>query len=154
MYRGQKALPIRVRWNEIRAYLITPWSIGCVQDVVFGGKNCNLIAFSPETSECVWQLSTIITNFLPCISNLRSSSRNHSSKSVPSIYAFFCNQYLQGRLRSCLKHLGLADFPIKNIGIFSTTALDAAIPVNRTLLCFPPEQRLPQKYKDFDGSAS
>ena len=152
MYRGQKALPIR--YNKIRIYLITTWSIGCVQEVVFGSKNCNLIAFSPETSGCAGQLSTIITIFLPCISNLRSSSRNHSSKSVPSIHAFLWNQYLQGRLRTCLKHLGLADFPITNIGIFSSRTLEAAIPVNPAFLCFPPEQRLPRKYKDFDGSTS
>ena len=70
-------------------YLIIPWSIGRVQEVVIGGKNCKLIAFSPETSEWVGQLSTIIITFLPCISNERSSSYNHSSKSYPSIHAFF-----------------------------------------------------------------
>ena len=53
-----------------------------------------------------------------------------------------------------MKHFGLADFLITNIGILSQRALDAAIPVNRTLLCFQPEQRLPRKGKDFDGSAS
>ena len=90
----------------------SPWSIGCVQEIVFGSKNCNLIAFSPEASGCAGQLPTIITIFLPCISNLRSSSRNHSSESVPSIHTFFWDRYLQGRLRTCLKHLGLADFPI------------------------------------------
>ena len=128
--------------------------MGCVQEVVFGGKNCKLMAFSPETSGCAGQLSTTRTIFLPCISNLRSSSRNHSSNSVPSIHAFFCVRYRQGRLRTCLKHLGFADFPITNIGSFSPRALDAAIPVNRTLLCFPPAQRLPRKCKDFDGNAS
>ena len=40
------------------------------------------------------------------------------------------------------------------IGIFSPRALDTAIPANRIWLCFPPEQRLPQYIKDFDGSAS
>ena len=125
-----------------QTYLITRWSIGSVQEVVFRGQDCKLIAFSSETSGSAWQLLTIITTFLLCISNLRSSSCNHSLKSVPSIHAFFCDRYLQGRLRMCLKHLRLADFPITNIGIFSPRALDAVIPANHTLLCFPPEQRL------------
>ena len=54
----------------------------------------------------------------------------------------------------CLKHLGLADFPITNIGICSSRALEAAITVNRAFLCFPPEQCLPRKCKNFNGSAS
>ena len=128
-----------------QTYLITLWSIGCVQEVVFVGKSCKLIAFSPETSGWTGQLSTTITTFLLCILNLRSSSCKHSSKSVPSLHAFFWDRYLQERLRTCLKHLGLADFPITNIGIFLSRALDAAIPVNCTLLCFPPEQRLPRQ---------
>ena len=33
----------------------------------------------------------------------------------------------------------------------SQQVLDAAIPVNCTLPFFPPEQYLPQKFKDFDG---
>ena len=134
-------------------YLITPWSMGCVQEIVFGGKNCKLMAFNPVTSGCAGQLSTTSTIFLPCDSNLRSSSRNHSSKSTPSILDFFWDRYRQGRLRTCLKHLGLAYFPITNIGSFSPIALDAAIPVRRTLLSFPPAQRFPRKCKDFDGSA-
>ena len=138
MYKEQKALPIWVQYNKIIIYLITPWFIGYVQEVVFGGKNCNLTAFSVERSGCAGQLSTIITIFLPCILNLRSSSHNHSSKSVPSIRAFFWDWYLQGRLRPlCLIFmLQLADFPITNIGIFSLRALDAAIPVCPILLRF------------------
>ena len=54
----------------------------------------------------------------------------------------------------CLKHLGLADFPVTNSGIFSPRALEASSHVHRTLLCFPPEHCLPQKCKHFDGSAS
>ena len=99
----------------------------------------------------------ILSTFLPCIPNLQSSSCNHSSKNVPSIHAFFRDRYLQGRLRRCLevtKHFGLADFPTTDISIFSTRALDASNRVHRTLLCFPPEQRLPRKCKDFVGSAS
>ena len=60
--------------------------------------------------------------------DLTISSCNHSSKIVPSIRAFFQGRYLQGRLRPCLKHLGPADFPIRNIRIFSPRVLDAAIP--------------------------
>ena len=134
--------------------MVTPWPIGCVQEVVFGCKNCKLIAFSPVTSGRAGQLSTIITTFLSCISNLRSSSCNHSSKGVPSIHAFFWDRFLQGSLRTCLKHPGLADFPITNIGIFSPRALDAVIPFHPTLLCFPPERCLPWKCKDFNDSTS
>ena len=47
----------------------------------------------------------------------------------------------------------LEAFPMTNIEIFSSTALDVAIPDNRTLLCFPPEKRLPRNCKDFDGTA-
>ena len=47
----------------------------------------------------------------------------------------------------------LEAFPITNIEIFSSTALDVAIPDNRTLLCFPPEKGLPRNCKDFDGTA-
>ena len=116
---------------------------------VFGGKNCKLIAFSPESSGWAGQLSTIITTFLCCILNLRSSSCNHSSKSVPSIHALFWDRHLQRRLRTCLKHLGLADFPITSIRIFSPRALDAAISVNRTLLCFPPLHFLTSEVQRF-----
>ena len=97
-------------------------------------------------------ISTII-KFLPCISNLWSSLCNHFLKSVPSIHAFFWDWYLQGRLWMCLEHLGLADFLIENIRIFSPRALDTAIPVSLALLCFPSEQRWPWKGKDFYGSA-
>ena len=117
-------------------------------------KTLKLIAFSPETSGWAGQLSTIITTFLPCISNLQSSSCNHFWKTVPSTHTYFWDRYLQGRLRTCLMNLGLADFPIKNIGIFSPRPLDIAIPVFCTLLRFPPQQNLPRKWKDFNGSVS
>ena len=77
-----------------QTHLITPWSIFYVQEylyrnvctVVFGCKNCKLIAFSPENSGWAEQLSIIITTFITCIPNLRSSSCKHSSKNVPSIH--------------------------------------------------------------------
>ena len=53
-----------------------------------------------------------------------------------------------------LKHLGLADLSITNIGIFSQRALYAAIPMILFLLCFPPEQCCPLKCKVLDGRAS
>ena len=147
-------LILLIKWENNKANIPDyPPAISCVPEVVFGGKNCKLIAFSPETSRWAGQLLTIIATFPPRISNLRSSSRNHS-KSVRSTHTFFWDRYLQGRLRTCLKHHGLADFLITNIKIFSPRALDAAIPVNRTLKCFPPELRLLRKCKDFDGSTS
>ena len=98
-----------------QTYLITPWSIGCVQEVIFRDKNCELKAFSPETSEWAGQLSTIIKTFLPCILNLRSSSCNHSSKSVPSIHAFFWDQYLQGGYESAWNILDWQIFQCKTL---------------------------------------
>ena len=69
------------------------------------------------------------------------------------ITTFFFELDQQERLLTCLKHLGLADFLITNIGIFSQRSLDVAIPAIHTLLRFPLKQRLPRKWKDFDGSA-
>ena len=139
-----------------QTHLITPWSICCVQEylyrnvctVVFGCKNCKLIAFSPENSGWAEQLSTIITTFIT-YDRARANIPQKTSHS-----SIFWDRYLQGRLRTCLKHVGLTDFPITNIGILWPRALDASNPVHCTLLCFPPEQRLLRKCKDFHGSAS
>ena len=38
-----------------------------------------------------------------------------------------------------LEHRGVLDLPTTNMGNFSPIALAAAVPVNRTLLFFPPE---------------
>ena len=60
-------------------YLIIPWFMGLVQDVVFGGKKCKSIDFSTLISRCGGQLSTIKIIFCPCLLNLRSRSRGSFS---------------------------------------------------------------------------
>ena len=101
-----------LKW-ALRA-LITPWSMGCVFDVVLGGRNTKLIAFRSFTRGWAGQLSTISTTFLPSLSNLLSSSLIHSSKRTPSIQLFLCALYLLGIFRTPEKHWSLVDFPITN----------------------------------------
>ena len=54
--------------------------------------------------------------------------------------SFFLMSITEWQDLTSLKHLGFFDFPITNMGSFSPTALAAAIPVRRTLLCLPPMQ--------------
>ena len=68
---------------------ITSWSIGCVWEVVFGGRNTISIAFRSLTSGCAGQLSTISAVFLLSHWNLQSSLQTHSSKRSEFIQAFF-----------------------------------------------------------------
>ena len=93
---------------------MTPWSIGCVLHVVFGGKNTKLIAFRLGISGCAGQLSTISATFLPSPSNLLSCSRTHSSKSALSIQLFFWERYLHGKCLTLEKQRGFFDFPMTN----------------------------------------
>ena len=81
------------------------------------------------TSWWAGQLSTTRATFLPSRSNFRSFFLTHSSKSWLSIQLLFCAQYLQGKFRTPLKHLGFCDLPITNMGSFSPAALAAASPV-------------------------
>ena len=94
------------------------------------------------------------SNFSSFVLNLQSSSCNHSSKSVPSIHAFFLDRYLQGRLQTYVKHLGLTDFQIANIR-FSHQESQTK-PSLLTALCYV--FHLNNAYlgsaRDFDGSAS
>jgi len=78
------------------------------------------------------------SNFSTIYPEFRSTLRTHSSKISLLIQLFFCDVYWIGRCLIFLKHRGLFDFPITNIGNFSPFALAAAIPVNLTLLFFPP----------------
>ena len=108
---------------------MTPWSIGWVLHVVFGGKNTKFMALRSATSGWAGQLSTTRATFLPSRSNFRSFSLTQSSKSWLSIQLLFCARYLQGRFRIPLKHLGFFDLPITNMGSFSPVALAAALGV-------------------------
>ena len=104
--------PIKMWFEEIRVFsivrmmrltercryfaftdLITPWSIGCVWDVVFGGNRSNSTAFKPSTLGWAGQLSIIIAIFLPSFSISLSTSFIHSSNNKESIQLFFwtCN---------------------------------------------------------------
>ena len=77
-----------VRYFTLRD-LITPWSIACDKEVVFGGRKNNLIAFRFSICGCAWQLSITSAIFLPSDRNFRSNSRAHSSNKIPSIQLFF-----------------------------------------------------------------
>ena len=132
---------------------MTPWSIGWVFHVVFGGKNTKFMALRSATSGWAGQLSTTRATFLPSHSNFRSCSLTHSSKSLLSIQLLFCARYLQGRFHTPLKHLGFFDLPITNMGSFSPVALAAASPVRRTLLHFPPTQSSDFRCIDLSGKA-
>lgn len=49
--------------------LITPWSMGCVFDVVFGGRNASLAAFKPLIFGCTGQVSTMRATLQLSLSN-------------------------------------------------------------------------------------
>ena len=119
--------------------------MGCVREVVFGGKNCKLMAFSPETSGCAGQLSTTRTITIELAQPFLKQCSVHPCFLLRSIPARAVTNVFEASW--------FCRFPITNIGSFSPRALDAAIPVNRTLLCFPPAQRLPRKCKDFECNA-
>ena len=92
---------------------ITPWSIGFVLDVVFGGRKTNSTAIRPVTFVWTGQLSIIITILWPSVSNLASSSFHTTVKDF-SIHpeSFF---WALGRLLTPLKQRGVTDIPITNI---------------------------------------
>ena len=72
-----------------QTYVIPPRSISYVEEVIFGGRNCQLLAFSPETSGCAGQLSAIITTFVPCILILPLARATIPQKlSHPSVLSF------------------------------------------------------------------
>ena len=63
-----------------------------------------------------------------------------------TIYSCFLLRSVSAReVTNVLEASWMADLPIMNIRIFPPRTLEVAIPVNCTLLCLPPEQRLPQK---------
>ena len=106
--------------------------MGCISQVLLGGRKIKFIAFRFWICGCAGQLSTISAIFLSSSSNFMSSSRTHSSKIILSIQLFDWERYLHGKVPTPLKHRGLADFPITNMGSLSPSASAAAKPVNLT----------------------
>lgn len=101
----------------------------------------------------VQQLLTIRPIFLPWPSNFLSCSQPHPSNKLLSIQLFLWAWYLQSKFITPVKHLGLTDFWWQNTGSLSPSALAAAIPVNRTLLCLPPMHFLDFKCSNLSGKA-
>ena len=114
---------------------ITPWSIGWIWEVVFGGRKNNLIDLSSQFvdgwSDC-WSLNqfSFLQKQISCISLWPTLQTTlHSSK-------FFVD--LNDKHRSFLV------FSIRNIVNLSPTAFATAKPVMRILLNF-----LPEYFSDF-----
>ena len=93
---------------------MTPWYIGWVMKVVYFVRKITLIAFRFSISECVGQLSMIITIFYPSWWNLLSNSYNHSSNSSPLIQLFAYAWYRHGKCLMPEKYLSFLDLPIRN----------------------------------------
>ena len=127
--------------------------MGCILPVLLGGRKIKLIGFRFWIYGCAGQLSTISAIFLSSNSNFLSSSRTHSSKITLSIQLFDWERFLHGKVLTPLKHRGLADFPITNMGSLSPSASAAVKPVNLTLLCFPPVHFSDFKCRDLFGKA-
>ncbi|CAH8623592.1 unnamed protein product [Dicrocoelium dendriticum] len=91
-----------------------PMSIGCIKDVVMGGRNSIWIFFKKSKFECAAQLSRSNNTFLDWRCSSVSQSFTHSLKSVELIHAFLFARYTTGKLSilSPLKQRGLAYFPI------------------------------------------
>ena len=118
---------------------MTPWSTGCENDIMLGGKKINLMFDISTIVGCAGQLSIIKAIFQFSFWNFTSSSRTHSLERVLSIQLFFWDLYLHGKDVTFLKHLGAFDFPITNIGSLPPTQLAAARPVILILLFLQPE---------------
>ena len=112
--------------------------MGCVTEVVLGGRKIN--STHSRCLTCGWALQLSMINVIFCLSlsNFRSSSQTHSSNSSDDIQLFNWDRY-RPVCFTPLKHLGFCDFPMTKIGSLSPKALPAASPVKRTLLCFPSE---------------
>lgn len=127
------------------------WYIGCVFDVVLGGRKTGSIVFKPSTDGCAVQLSTIRTTYGFLFKKLCLAPFPFIEKEAVYPTFFCCDRYWQARLAIFLKHLGLADFPITDIGNFSPNASADVIQVIRTLL-FTTLAFLPFRCKFFGGS--
>lgn len=125
---------------------ITPWSMGCVTKVLFGGKTMRSIAINPGICRCTGQLSTI--NAI-----LRLFTNFWSKKVCESIQLFVCALCIHSKDFTFLKHLGILAFLMRSSGNFSPAALAALIPVNLTLLCLLPVHFSPFNSRVLFGSA-
>ena len=109
----------KISFIAFKARMI-PWSIGCIWDVVLGGRKINSTHL--RFSICGWavQLLMIKTIFLLDTANFRSSSCTQSSKSSPDIQLFCWARYRHGKVLIPLKRHGLTDFPMTNIWSLSS----------------------------------
>ena len=145
-------LIMRVRYLHFNDRM-TPWSIGCKQEVVFGGRKYSAIDLRFSIFRWVVQLAITNATLRPSNTNSLSCSLNHSSNNLESIQLFFCARHRHGVLLIPLKQRTLFDFPITSIGIFSTCMLAAARPVSWILLFLPPLHFSPFKCILFVGRA-
>ena len=131
---------------------IIPWSMGCVTEVVLGGRKIN--STHSRCSTCGWAFQLLMINaiFRLSLPNFRSSSWTHSSNISYDIQLLNWDRHRQSKCFIPLKHLGFCDFPIAKIGSLSPKALPAASPVKRTLL-FYTRAFLTLKKHGFTGQA-
>ena len=145
-------LIMRVRYLHFNDRM-TPWSIGCKQEVVFGGRKKSVIDLRFSIFGWVVQLSITNAALRPSNANFLSYSLTHSSNNSESIQLFFYTRYRYRVFLIPLKQRSLSDFPITNIGIFSPHMLAAARPVSRILLFLLPLHFSSFKCMLFVGSA-
>ena len=121
------------RWMIFRRYfalryLITPWSIGWVYEVVIDGRNISSTAFKPSILGCAGQLSKMSATFRFSLSNLF----------IKFLYPFVKNKAILPTF--CLSSITawetivhvfetprFTDFPITSMGSFSPAELAAAV---------------------------
>ena len=93
--------------------LITPWSMGCVFDFVFGSKKNNLIDFK-FSMWGLWSNYLLLVQyfFFPLDANFRSNSCTHSSNKTPFIQFYCWLLYEQSKHLLFWKLRGLEHFPV------------------------------------------
>ena len=114
--------------------LMTPWSIGCVTDVVLVRRKMTSIHLSPSMGGWVGQSSTINAIFLFFEPKLWSSSLTLSSNNSEHIQLFGCDWYRHGKLSMPLKQRGFFELSMTNIGSLSPFGFPQ--PCQSTELCY------------------
>ena len=131
-------------WTTLFRYfafrdLIIPWSMGCREGVVLGGKKKKKKDLNPTISGWASQLSTINTILCCSFSNFPSNSLAHSSKINLRIHPASLLSSISARklLYSFEAAWFFADGKHRKLRLFM---LAAAGPVKQILLCLPPAQ--------------